>query len=187
MIGPKLTHNRTQRPSWWLEGARKHWELRCQYRVPPDLPPLEAIVQEPSDVAPFLALVREQKKPIPQIYLDTRPPYMSREAPQAEPCHTGYLSLFERIIESAEPIATLTPQEVDELLGPFQDLLQFSAVTQLIKRRWDYERERIYTRRRAKFRQLLHDTIIGEAMHPRRVERILEQHGFEGLIAAFGE
>jgi hypothetical protein len=186
MFGPKLYHNRTQRPAWWLRGARQQWELRCQGRLPSDLVQLEQIVQQPSDLAPFLALLYEQKQYVDPIHLATRPSYMSKEGPQAEPCHTSYLSLFERLILSSEAIATMTPQEVDELLAPYQVLVQFAIVSPLIKARWTYERERITFRRRTKFCQALRDEIISEAWHPRRVERILNLFGWDGLNALTG-
>ncbi len=182
MIGPKIYHNRSQRPAWWLAAARANWHLRCQYRLPPDLPPLEQVVQEPSDVVPYLALLREQKQKIDPIFLATRPPYMSREGPQAEPSHESYLSFFERMILSSESIATMTAEEVKELLAPFQDLPQFRIITPIVERRWAYEREHIWAKRRQAFRQRVQSELIAEALHPRRVERLLGLVGFDGLL-----
>lgn len=180
---PRPLYNRTTRPEWWLAAARANWELRCQMRLPPDLPPLEHVVQCPDDLAPFLALLREQKQYVNPLHLASRPPYMSSEPPQAEPCHTAYLSLFERIMLTSQELAALPAADVDALLAPFEDLIGFRSVMMLIKRRWDYERERVWQKRRAAFMRTCHCQVIGGALAPHRISHILETYGWEGLEA----
>lgn len=171
------------RPAWWLQNVREIWRLYCGMGLPSRDARLliKESVKGPTDISPFLALLREQRQKIPQIFLDTRPHYMSKEPPQAEPCHTGYLALFERILESSDSIAAMSEAEVMVLLTPFQDLPQFRAVTQILLNRWDYERRRVWRNRRQAFCRALEEELIAAAYAPQRVEGLLERYGHEGL------
>ena len=167
----------------WLQNVRGIWLLYCHMSLPSrDVRLLiKESVKVPTDLPPFLALLREQRQAIPQIFLDTRPSYMLREPPQAEPSHTGYLALFERILESSDSIAAMSETEVTAVLSPFQDLPGFRAITPILLNRWDYERRRVWRNRRQAFCRALKEELIAAAYAPQRVEGLLERYGHEGL------
>jgi hypothetical protein len=114
---------------------------------------------------------------------------MSREGPQYEPCHVGYVALLEGILEDVPGFTMASEEELQAFLAENRELVQFNspALQQAIMGRLQYERNRALRRRQRHFTDFLRDDVVAEAMHPRRVEWLLNRHGFEGLEEQFGE
>jgi hypothetical protein len=122
------------------------------------------------------------------ILLATRPPYMPKHGPQYSPSHPVWISLFDNIFTNGSnyQIITLTDAEIDSIVESIKDLPDFMSAWPAIRARWQSEREQLWEIRRHYFMTNYAREIIAEAIHPRRVERILEMGGFEALENTFG-
>ena len=187
--------DRLRNPHTWAAAVRDFWEERRD-----GLPKEPAkgykrnaqfvrLINNIDDLRAAFTILRTVKQHIPQIFLDTRPSYMSREGPQWEPCHTGYLALLEGILEDKPGVTMASEEELAAFWTENSGLLQLNTpqLRQALTGRWHYEKDRMLRRKQRVFKDELCEELIAEAMHPRRVQHILDKYDMDGLMATFGE
>lgn len=146
------------------------------------------IVRTPTELNACLVELSRVRKTVPQLFLETRPAYMRQSLePVAEPCHTGYLSFFEVLLEHNPSIAVMTDADISALFDSLPDLklLRWPSTEECLRNRWAYERRKTWRQLRM-MSAALRQEIVQVSMHPKRVGLILEQYGFEGLRNTFG-
>ncbi len=143
-----------------------------------------ALINSPDDLFAFFAQLRGIWKYVRPEFLATRPPYMPNHGDQAEP--TDYMPLFEALFapdhSAYEAVATMLPTEIDALFEAYSDFPVFSFRTAVLRARWNYEAQRIWLKRRTAFCKALKEDVIAAAMHPRRIEHILNTYGWDALM-----
>jgi hypothetical protein len=180
--------------SAWEQAIRDFWEERRDQR-PKD--PAKGwkrntefvrFINNIQELQTAFAILRTVKGHVPQEFLDTRPSYMSREGPQWEPCHTGYLTLLEGIFEDKPGVTMASPAEWAAFWQENAVLLQLNTpqLRMALESRLTYERERMLRRKRRTFMDELRNEVIAGAMHPNRVEYVLNKYGWDGLSDWFG-
>jgi hypothetical protein len=144
-----------------------------------------ALVHSFEDLQHFYAALRGVWAYVAPEHLATRPPYMPNHGPQAEP--TDHFPLFEQLFtrtnSTYEAIATTPPQAVEAFLAAFADLPSFRATTAIIRNRWATEAKWVWDQRRRHFIRALKESVIAGAMHPRRIEHVINTYGLEALDA----
>jgi hypothetical protein len=145
------------------------------------------LIKNLDDLLHAFEILKSVKQHVPEIFLQTRPPYMSREGPQWEPCHTGYVALLEGVLEDVPGVTMVTDEEIAELWlrNPSLTQLNHPSLRQAIESRWKYERARALRRKQREFMDVFQHDVIAAALHPKRVEYILTHYDFEGLMATF--
>jgi hypothetical protein len=182
-------------PHAWAAAVREFWEERRDQR-PKD--PVKGwkrntefvrLINSIDDLRAAFTILRTVKQHIPEIFLATRPAYMSKEGPQWEPCHTGYLALLEGILEEKPGVTMASETELAAFWAENAGLLQLNTPQLLtaLTGRWHYEKERMMRRKRRAFQDELWEELVAEAMHPRRVQHILDKYDMDGLMATFGD
>lgn len=187
--------DRLRNPDIWAIAVRDFWEERRDGRPKDSTKGWKRnaefikLINSIDDLRAAFTILRTIKQSIPQIFLDTRPPYMSREGPQWEPCHTGYLALLEGILEDKPGVTMAFPLELEAFWAENAGLPQLNTpqLRAALGGRWEYEKNRMLRRKQRVFVDELWEELIAEAMHPRRVQHILENYDMEGLMAFFGD
>jgi hypothetical protein len=178
-------------PLLWDATVRQYWTWLAS-NTPPGLRLSDqvnvkwaaALINSPGDLLAFFAQLRGVWKYVLPQFLATRPPYMPDHGDQAEP--TDYFPLFEALFapnhSAYEAIATMLPSEIDALFEAYSDFPVFSFRVGVLRARWNYEAQRVWLKRRTTFCRALKEDVIAEAMHPRRIARLLDQYGWEALM-----
>lgn len=178
--------SRSWNPSLWEATLRKAWEWRCgepRWRRSPfqaSNKALAAMIKTPLDLERFFVVISQVRLPLDPAFAATRPPYMSKVGPYADlPSTSEYYTLFEQLLESpsSEAIVTMTTAELQAIFGRCTHMPALQAAVPTLLVRWSYERARVWSRRRAYFKARLQESIIQEAMHPRRMMERLEAYG----------
>lgn len=178
----------------WHQAVRDFWEERRDQR-PKD--PTKGwkrntefvrLINNIQQLQAAFTILRTVKQHVPQEFLDTRPSYMNREGPQWEPCHTGYLALLEGILEDKPGVTMASPEEWAAFWQENAVLLQLNTpqLRSALEGRLAYERGRMLRRKQRTFMDELRDEVIAGAMHPNRVEYVLNKYGWDGLSDWFG-
>jgi hypothetical protein len=178
-------------PILWDATVRQYWTWLAG-NTPPGLHLADqvrvtwaaALINSPEDLSHFFAQLRGIWKHVPPEFLATRPPYMPDHGDQAEP--TDYMPLFEALFAHDHPayeaIATMLPSEIDALFEAYNDFPVFWFRAAVLRARWNYEAQRVWLKRRTAFCRALKESVIAEAMHPRRIEHIINHYGFDALL-----
>lgn len=187
--------DRLRNPAAWATAVRDFWEERRDQR--PKHPErgfkrnteFVRLINSIDDLRAAFTILRAVKQNIPEIFLATRPSYMSKEGPQWEPCHTGYLALLEVILEDKPGVTMASEEELAAFWAENSGLLQLNTpqLRSALTGRWHYEKDRMLRRKQRAFKDELCEELIAEAMHPRRVQHILDNYDMDGLMATFGE
>jgi hypothetical protein len=187
--------NRLKTPDAWAAAVLSFWEERRDGRPKDPIggwkrnTEFVRLINSIDDLRAAFTILRTVKQNIPQIFLATRPAYMSKESPQWEPCHTGYLALLEGILEDKPGVTMASAAELDAFWTENAGLIQLNTpqLRQAIQGRWQYEKERMLRRKQRAFKDELWEELVAGAMHPKRVQHILDHYDMDGLMATFGE
>lgn len=172
--------NRWRSPAAWDATILSFWQER-NTGVPADLYlgrffnwQFARMVQNPEDLRAALRILLSVKQPIPQHFLDSRPPYMSREGPQYEPDHVAWMALLEPVLENNNGIKLAGTAELASVVDEFRDTLpQLYGRRQWILDRQRYEADRVWRQQRRHFEDVYRQEVVAGAMNPRRVEHMM--------------
>jgi hypothetical protein len=132
------------------------------------------LVQNPEDLRSALRILLQVKQFVPQHFLDSRPPYMSREGPQWEPDFVAWMALLEPVLEENNGIKLASTGELASVVDEFRDTLpQLYGRRQWILDRQRYEADRVWRQKRRHFEDVYRQEVVAGAMNPRRVEHMM--------------
>lgn len=148
------------------------------------------LVRTLDDLRAALLILTTLRTYVNPDFLATRPSYMKQEGDQAELQRQDYYPVFEAVLENNPGIVLASGQEIRAVLEEFAERLPVLWATRF----WFYSNLEFYSARMRRRQQVLSTAkrqqlklgVIEQAMHPRRVERLLEIGGFEALENVFG-
>lgn len=186
--------NRLLNPAAWATAILDFWTERRTRRLRAGATAyannrhFAALVQSFDDLWVSLEILLTVKKDVPDLFLETRPPYMSREGPQWEPSREGYLALLEEVLENNPGVTMVGDETLERLRVQFVapgGLPNLENTWTSLTNRWAYERDRLHRQARRRFCNETEEDLIAKALHPTRIGRLLNTYGWAALEELF--